>query len=192
MDGQDSIGVVMAGSGKSPAMQLHSGRLFPVLNPSPADIQIGDIAASLSKLCRFGGHCRQFYSVAQHCVHVSEMVPEQDALWGLFHDAAEAYIGDITRPMKIALQQVAPGVVRAVETRILMAVAERFDLPWPMPSAVHVADNLALATERRDLMAPGEAWPGLPPPATARIVPQSPKDAEDAFLFRFLELTGGR
>lgn len=81
-------------------MQTYTGRrLFP-MDPSPADVDIIDIAHALSMQCRYNGHVRRFMSVAEHCVLISENVPAQDALWGLLHDATEAYVGDMIRPLR--------------------------------------------------------------------------------------------
>src|SRR5690242_11754504 len=81
-------------------MQTYTGRRFWPLDPRVDDIDIGDIAHHLSLVCRFAGACREFYSVAQHCVGVSYVCDPKDALWGLLHDAAEAYVGDMVRPLK--------------------------------------------------------------------------------------------
>ena len=78
-------------------MQTHSGIQFWPLDPRPEDILIEDIAHALSNQCRFAGHCCFHYSVAQHSVLVSENVPAQDAMWGLLHDAGEAYLVDLPR-----------------------------------------------------------------------------------------------
>jgi len=80
-----------------------SGRRVHLLNPSPDEIAIEDIAHALSHACRFAGHVPSYYSVAQHSVLVSELLDERTALWGLLHDASEAYLHDLTRPLKRAL-----------------------------------------------------------------------------------------
>src|ERR1017187_10636100 len=72
-----------------------SGIHFWPLLPNPADIRIEDIAHALSNQCRFAGHAREFYSVAEHSVRVSQLCPPEDALWGLLHDASEAYLTDV-------------------------------------------------------------------------------------------------
>ncbi|KAA0571095.1 metal-dependent phosphohydrolase [Azospirillum sp. Sh1] len=176
-----------------PWVQVASGRAFPVLEPRAELIDIRDIASSLSKVCRFNGHCRTFYSVAQHSVHVSQLCPSEYALWGLLHDAAEAYIGDIVRPVKVALEAIAPGVVRSVESNIARVIGERYGLSWPMPRAVHHADAVALATERRDLMsACSDPWMPLPDPDEAELCPLPAAAAEGLFLAHFHMLTRGQ
>lgn len=82
-----------------------SGIEFDLLNPNPNDIDIEDIAHELSMLCRFNGHCKEFYSVAEHSVYVSYEIDEEFALIGLLHDAAEAYLGDVPTPLKKLLPE---------------------------------------------------------------------------------------
>jgi hypothetical protein len=158
-----------------------TNRWFAPLEPNPDDIDVRDIAHSLSLLCRFNGHCRQFYSVAEHSVRVSRALPAQHALWGLLHDAAEAYLSDIPRPVKRRL----PGFNR-MEDDLLAVILPRFGLAMPMPPEVLHADNVLLCTEMRDLMAPGVPWRELgATPLEARVVPMGPEEAERAFLARF-------
>ena len=165
-------------------IQTWTGKPFRPLNPDPGSIDIRDIAHALSLLCRFNGHCNEFYSVAQHSLIISRVVPPQHALWGLLHDAAEAYISDLPRPVK---RQV-PDFV-AFEDRLLECIMQRYELPWPMPPEVKRADDVLLATEQRDLMVPPPRPWGLPAePLPERIVPLSAPRAEAAFLARFDEL----
>ncbi len=82
------------------SMQTFSRTMFYPLDPHPEDVHIVDIAHALANICRFGGHAKRFYSVAQHSVLVSRIVEPEDALHGLMHDAAEAYVGDVVRPIK--------------------------------------------------------------------------------------------
>ena len=166
-------------------IQTRSDRKFRPLDPDPAAIDVGDIAHSLALQCRFNGHCRTFYSVADHCVRVSRVVPAEHALWGLMHDAAEAYLADLPRPIKVQMPS-----YREAEDRLLQVIARRFGLPWPLPEAVHLADNVLLATEQRDLMGPPpEPWGLTEGPLPDRIVPLSPEEGRAAFLARFEELT---
>ena len=131
----------------------YNGKLFDVLKPDPNQIDLVDIAAALSKLCRFGGHCREFYSVAEHSILASALIQQEYpedrmlAAWALLHDASEAYMVDIPRPVKRQLQE----YVR-LEDAIQKTIAERFDLPWPMPDEVHQADTNMLALELRVYM----------------------------------------
>ncbi len=165
-------------------IQTWTGKAFRPLDPEPGSIDVRDIAHALSLLCRFNGHCHEFYSVAEHSVRISRAVPPQHALWGLLHDAAEAYISDLPRPIKRQM----PDFV-AFEDRLLERIMACYGLPWPMPDEVKRADDVLLATEQRDLMAaPPEPW-GLPAePLPEPIVPMSAPAAEAAFLARFHEL----
>jgi hypothetical protein len=166
-------------------IQTYRGRQFWPMDPQPADIDIRDVAHSLSLLCRFNGHCREFYSVAEHCVRVSRACMPEHALWGLMHDVAEAYIGDIARPIKHQFP-----AIEAMEERLLQAAAERFSLPWPVPAAVGEIDEVLLATEARDLMdSPPADWRLRVQPLAKRIQPMAPDHAEQAFLERFAELS---
>ena len=175
----------------SPWIQTASGRRFPLLAPSPEDVAIEDIAHALANVCRFAGHVREFYSVAQHSVLVSYRVPREDALAALLHDAAEAYVGDVTRPLKPLL----PGS-GGIEVRIMAAILRRFDLPTEIPPSVHAADLQMLATERRDLLTEatdGEPWPCLAgvEPLPELIAPWAPAAAKRMFLYRFYLLKAG-
>ena len=169
-------------------IQTYRGRQFWPMDPEPAEIDIRDVAHSLSLLCRFNGHCREFYSVAEHCVRVSRECSPEHALWGLLHDVAEAYIGDIARPVK----QQFPAI-EGMEERLLRAAVERFGLAWPIPDKVGEIDEVLLATEARDLMEqPPADWKLRARPLTDPICPMTPLQAEQAFLERFAELTAGR
>jgi hypothetical protein len=166
-------------------------RAYPA-DPEATEIRIYDIAHALGRICRFGGHVRvAHYSVAQHSILVSRLVPAELALVGLLHDAAEAYIGDIVKPLKSALYTFGPtGAVgiTALEARWWACIANTFDLPRTIPAEVHDADRVALYIERRDVMAPNASVePGTP--CAVRIRPLCSKRATAAFLARFEELT---
>ena len=171
-----------------PEILTVSGNYFDFLTPSQSEFTIEDIAHGLSHVCRFAGHSREFYSVAQHCVLVSKIVPQHMALIGLMHDATEAFLGDVTSPLKQLIPQ-----YKEVEARVERAIFDRFGLQLPLPQEVKRADMIALATEQRDLMPPHDparwtATAGLTPLAET-IIPLSPADARIAFLMRYAELT---
>lgn len=174
-------------------IQTSSGQQFHLLVPEPQTILIEDIAHALAHLCRFNGHCREFYSVAQHSVLVSRHLPLHHRLEGLLHDAAEAYLGDLVHPLKML-----PGLegYRVLEDRLLQIIAERFDLKWPMSEAVKQADLALLQAEARDLMAdpPAGFFMGqqLPAPFPDPIDPWPPRIARAVFLSDFHALTGNR
>ena len=166
-------------------IQTFTGRRFGVLHPDPDAVDIVDIAHSLSLLCRFNGHCSGFYSVAEHSVRVSKILPPALALSGLLHDAAEAYVSDLPRPVKRQL-----GAFSDMEDRVLAVIFTRFGLALPLHEAVHHADDVLLATEKRDLMGDGAgSWGPLAEPLADRILPLNPGEAERAFLARFGALT---
>lgn len=170
----------------------YTGEMIYPLDPEPSRIHIEDIAHALSNSCRFTGHVREFYSVGQHSVLVSLVVAPELALAALLHDASEAYLSDIARPVK---QQPGFGeVYRAAEQYLEKAIADRFGLPFPMPEEVHIADSILLVTEARDLMPGGtsrwsKAYQEIPPLPTP-ITPWLPREAETRFLTRYYELNG--
>jgi hypothetical protein len=168
-----------------------SGRKYWPEDPRREDICIDDIAHALSRQCRYGGHCRDFYSVAQHCVLVSAICPPEDKLWGLLHDASEAYIVDIPRPFKLA--EGMEGYM-VFERRFMSAICDAFGLPHEMPASVRAADEIVLASEARDLM-PQDGEAGVPHwrlthAAHPEVVrPWHPDTAKSLFLGIFHRLT---
>lgn len=164
------------------------GRYYP-LDPRPEETYLADIAHALSLICRFGGHTRRFYSVAQHSVLVSRHVPEWLALAGLLHDAAEAYIGDMVRPLKREPEMAA---YRAIEQPIQQCIERTFGLAEDVTEhpAIKAVDRRMCATEARDLMfeAYAEGWAAVEP-FPDLIIPEPPELAEDRFLRRFEGLT---
>lgn len=164
-------------------IQTYTGKVFWPLDPRPEDFCIEDIAHALSRICRFAGHTKRFYSVAQHSVFVARRC----GFVGLMHDFPEAYIGDMARPLKDFMP-----AFKTVEKRIWQAGAIAFDLPQSLPKWVKWIDNEALITERRDLLTPTpylwhESLEGITP-AEQTIVPLSPAAAERAFLAAFYAL----
>ena len=132
----------------------YSGLVFDPLDPDPTGVCIEDIAHSLSQQCRFTGHTKKFYSVAEHSVLASEILPGEPVetrLAALLHDASEAYLSDIPRPLK---RRPEFAFYREAETRAMATICDRFGLSTGEPSIVKHADGVLLATEARDLMAP--------------------------------------
>lgn len=171
----------------APRILTQSGRYFDLSEPDCSQLWIDDIAHALSHLCRFAGHTRAFYSVAQHSLLVSRIVPPEHARAALLHDAAEAFLGDISTPLKAMLPEFA-----RIERRVEHAVLSRFGIALPLPECIKQADLVLLATERRDLMVEHDSrWPiidgiaRLPYP----IIPMTSMDARAAFIERYRELT---
>jgi hypothetical protein len=175
-------------------IRLRSGKLFDLAAPLPSDVVIHDIAFSLAMQPRFVGHTRFHYSVAQHSTRVAKLCPASCALEGLLHDAAEAYIGDITRPLKILLGE----RLKEIETNIERAIALRYGLMYPWPAAVKEADNAMLRIEQYTF------WPGTTDSQTGEVrTPEAiagedrisrivPEEASEIFLGRFRSLCGQR
>lgn len=163
----------------------HSGLSVNMASPTPQMIDPSDIGRSLSRICRFGGHTRQHYSVAQHCVLASQFVPAEHQLTALMHDATEAYVGDMVSPLKALMPE-----FKRVEERFWLAIAERFRLPGVMDPCIKNIDLILLATERRDLLCEGESWDCLEGvvPLPIHIQPWSMDHAYQQWMNRFDEL----
>lgn len=178
-------------------IETFTGGQFWPLDPKPGDVNIIDIAHSLSMQCRFNGHTLIFYSVAEHSVIVAKELKEQGynkvvQLYGLLHDAAEAYTCDIPRPLKAQLKQ-----YKHIEYWVQRAVWEAFNLPVPRGStetAIHQMDNALLGYEGRKLTRDTGGW-------TAKFGDFTPKSittlglthtvAKQNFLSTFADLTRG-
>lgn len=185
----------------SPCIQTYTGRKFWPLDPRPEDVCIEDIAHALSLKCRFGGHCKQFYSVAQHSVLVCNTLNANGGrrdpalmMQGLMHDAAEAYLTDIPGPIKGAFYvPMTPSIMFSIENLerlILNAIVKALDLsrlPWSVE--VKRADLAMLHRERLELMHEGFEWEGLSePPSDEEIIVWSPLHAEQRFYQTYCQL----
>ncbi|HBX35910.1 MAG TPA: phosphohydrolase [Pseudohongiella sp.] len=174
----------------NPWMAAASGGCVDLIEPKPEQFHLYDIAHALSNICRFNGHCRHHYSVAQHSVIVSRLVPAEQAFDALMHDAAEAYTGDLIRPIKHDPDMVAFAVW---ERRIEAAIVDRFKLGNLQTDEIRYADLQALATERRQLMHEQQIrWPILDgiEPLQIQIWPMQPAQAFQLFMSRAYELRG--
>jgi len=168
-------------------IQTWSGLRFSPLDPQRYGITIGDIAHALAYTCRFGGHCSRYYSVAEHSVYVSHHVPEGLALTGLLHDAAEAYLGDVPRPLKPMWRN-----YKTIERKVLQAICVRFSAEYP-DERVKRIDNAILATEAHVLMGQGLSGWHLPEnPLEISIAGWGPEEAERRFLERYHQIKHGR
>ena len=166
---------------QNPWLQTYTGKAFMPMAPDPNMIDIRDIAIGLSREARFNGHTRtsEPYSVAQHCVLISRVLPKSLKLMGLLHDAAEAYVKDLTWSVKVMLPE-----YKKIETPIERAIADRFELPFPYPPEIKIADNRMLATEKRDLMgvSPKPWRDGIPKPYDMEIIAWPHREARYQFL----------
>jgi hypothetical protein len=164
--------------------QTYSGVEFSLPQFRADNIEIEDICHALSHQCRFNGHTRHFYSVAQHSILVSAEVPREDELWGLLHDASEAYMGDMVGPLKRVMPE-----YRELERRLMDEVCKEFGLPPGMPQSVKMADWRMLATEKRDLIPSPEPrpWDSLEgiDPYSKVIVPWPPPVAKQQFMLAY-------
>lgn len=169
-------------------IQTFTGRVFYPLDPRPGDICFADISHPLSQLCRFGGHSRHFYSVAEHssilCEYFLRRGDRDLARWALMHDATEAYLVDVPRPLKASLP-----AYRVHEARLMSAICARFGLPEEEPDAVREADRRILTDEARALMAPPPMrWATESEPLGVTIVGVRPDVARATFAMRAREL----
>lgn len=172
-------------------IQTLSGKHFDYLNAQTDNVDIEDIATALSNICRFAGHLPEFYSVAQHSVLCSQIVPQEYAFEALMHDAAEAYCQDIPAPLKRLLPD-----YRRIETLVDDLIRSKFGLPLHQSDLVKYADLIMLATERRDLeIDDGTPWlilEGIPASDLIQVVPLRPGQAYGLFMNRFNELSEAR
>jgi hypothetical protein len=163
-----------------PTILTAAGHYFNFVDLKDNVVSLYDIAQALSHICRFTGHTREFYSVAQHSVLVSRIVSPKHARIALYHDAAEAYLGDVSRPLKSLLPD-----YQAIERRVQADILKKLGLPEEIPEEVKKADRILLATEQRDLMpAHYDVWPVIADiePLPDRIEPWAPWDAYRCFV----------
>lgn len=177
---------------------MHSGMYVEPLDLQPDMVMVGDIAHHLGNLCRFVGGTAPFHSVAEHSIHVSRLLAPDPALelWGLMHDAPEAYLGDWPRPLKRGAY--IGKLYRAAEARAMLAIADALDLPILTDAEIerlHNADLVALATEKRDLLpalrnVEWDVLDGVEPAKQRILQPMDGRQAKAAFLRTYDRLTG--
>lgn len=179
---------ISAANRKGDWMPVFSGRRFWLLDPRPEDIDICDIARGLSNMCRFNGHLRKFYSVAQHSLLASDFASEKNKLHALLHDASESYCGDVISPLKPLLTD-----YKAIERKVMEAIAKRFEFDLDDDEEIKEIDERLLATEVRDLV-PAQVinWRFVRPPYQFTIIPWNADEAYDRFLHRFEDLIAWR
>lgn len=171
----------------------YTGRKFWLENPKPESFHIRDIAHSLANQCRFTGHVRRFYSIAEHSVRMVRFVAEKgwakpDQYTVLMHDATEAYLTDVASPYK--RMEIFRGY-RLAEKELMRHIADRFDFEFPFSPNVKYMDNLILRAEARDLSKQlDDNWYVSPTRQEfGKIRPWRPWWAERQFLKEYERLT---
>lgn len=188
VDSSNCIGTMIKDRGYN--MGLASGAHVYPCDLRPEDITLNDIARSLSRICRFGGHLKddvEHYSVAQHSVLVSYVVPKEYAKEGLLHDATEAYVGDMIRPIKVVMPH-----YNELEHAVKQSVCAAFNLEHDylhVEEVIKYADNVVACTEKRDVIPESTAdWGVMPEPMAEIIKPLNAFEAYDLFMSRAKEL----
>lgn len=178
-------------------MQTHTGVAFYPLSPRAEDVSPLDIAHSLAMQCRYNGHVKRFYSVAEHCVLMADFIIDGSdirdaetarelALWALLHDAAEAYIGDMVRPLKLHMP-----AFRRADDDVTAVIADRFGLvSRTIPPEVKAIDTRILLDERAALLGtpPGEWTMEGMQPLGVKIHAWDPERAKREYMLRLVEL----
>jgi uncharacterized protein len=177
-------------------ISLLSGGQFNYNKPEESDVTIDDIASALSNVCRFSGHLPRFYSVAQHLVNTSRIVPVELAFTALMHDTAEAFTNDLPTPLKWALP-----IFKELEGKIESAMGNKFGFQFPYPPEIKEADTTMLILEKYYVKEDDSVWPNYEKYTKAYVEPfrnkvdldsWQPRRAKREFLERFEELTNGR
>ena len=164
-----------------------SGRFFDLLAPEDYEYDISEIGHALSHICRYTGHANKFYSVAEHSVLVSRIVPSHLSLCGLLHDASEAFVGDVSSPLKKLLPE-----YKKIEEAIQKSIANYFNLPYPFPKEIHEADKRMYWQERQSIADNGirdKLWhQDLRATRKVEALGMSPTMANRMFMARYYEI----
>ena len=172
-------------------ISMLSGSYFDYLNPEGCELTIEDIATPLSNICRFAGHLPMFYSVAQHAVNCSLIVPAEFAFDALMHDTAEAFTNDLPTPLKTALP-----VFKELEIKIESALSKKFGFVYPLGPEVKLADCQMLGLEATYVKQLKEKWAVLDGVEFEHLLPLvdltswTPRLAKKRWLDRFEDLGG--
>lgn len=198
-----TTGIIITNTRIGECLQTRSGKRVYPLDPRQDEIDGNDIAHALSHICRFAGHVRIFHSVAFHSVLVSELVATFHpglALAAMYHDAAEAYIADIPRPVKRGLRTIrsqhafgtCTETMEQTEERLLRCIFAALSIPWPDEAGwklIYHADDAVLRAEAEQLMPAAEWTKQLPePPSFLCIGYLAPEDARRRFTARASQL----
>lgn len=172
---------------------LLSGAQFNYNRPEESEVTLDDIASALSNICRFSGHLPCFYSVAQHLVNTSRIVPPEFAFDALMHDTAEAFTNDLPTPLKWALP-----IFKELEVKIEGAMSKKFGFNYPYNEAVKKADTEMLILEKLYVKKDDRVWPHYEGIVVDHLVDKvdlkgwQPQRAKREFLERYEELTNGK
>jgi hypothetical protein len=181
------------GAIESYAKETLSGKFVNLANPQADQLDMSDIASALGNICRFNGHTRRFYSVAEHSVHVARLLPDRRvALFGLLHDASEAYLGDVNPALKRLLPQYI-----TLEEKFQDAICSKFARGVPSVferRMIKLSDVHMLASEAADIMpSKGRGWRILDEVrdlAPVKLQYWSPPEATSMFMKTFITLGG--
>jgi uncharacterized protein len=184
-----SLAGVDVGNNRGSWITIKSGTRFYPLDPKESEINIEDIAHSLSLICRYNGHCDRFYSVAEHSLYCMQAAGDNTklALACLLHDASEAFIGDMTRPLKYNI----PAFIE-IEDSIQYVIWKKFNLNNLDFVKIKEIDNRVCSTEKEFILKNSEPWPNMPPAYDWLIIPEKAPEIEDIknqFLDSFKKLT---
>ncbi len=165
-------------------ISLISGGFFDFIDIEQSEFSVEDIANNLSKICRFTGSVNDFYSVAQHSVIVSHVVPPEHALAGLMHDSSEAFMSDLNSPLKALMK-----TYKTLEKKVEKEILGRLGLPFPMHASIKLADMQVFLAENKQLRGIENCgwYEGIKPYAK-KITPWNPNRAKSEFMKRFVEL----
>lgn len=194
MEGASDIILQQLVPHRGPWQQTASGNQFFLDDPLEEEVDLEDIATALANQCRYNGHVRTFYSVAQHATEIAIWMEadgygKETCLAGLHHDSAEAYTGDIISQVKYLIPE-----FRAMETKVEEVVLRAMGVKLNLyrTAAIKHYDLIALATERRDILNPNlsdNTWGELPKPRVGRLFPWSPAIARVMFLNQHAHIT---
>jgi len=175
----------------SPRIMTSSGEFFYFLEPTNYNYQVEHLADAASKICRWNGNCKPFYSVLQHCHLVSLHVPPQHARAAMVHDLIEPLVGDCVSPLKALLP-----TLKQIEIDAEREMCKQLGIDFPFDKSIKLADIRSQHTEKRDLFPANtwdmdfeNVWPTEYAPFEERISPVSPKEAFILFMERYEELT---
>lgn len=171
------------------SISTYTGNFFDYLSHDNYPFDIEEIAHSLSHICRYGGHCDQFYSVAEHSVLISQLVSPELALCGLLHDGAEAYITDLPSPLKALCPD-----YKQIEASVEKSLFNRYSLPYPLPVEVKVIDKQLYKTERLLISQIEDVFwhTDLSPAEGVMINYLPPLEAKNLFLSRYSDIASGK